>query len=170
MHLYRMAYSLPFFERKVTIKGCVTLFVKSFRTLQRRHNENDGVSNHRRLACLLKVLLRRRSKKTSSSTSLAFMRGIHRSPVNSPHKGPVTRKMFPFDDVIMGTSNNQILYLSILDLDPDCMSVIFLYIYSLSIQPSSARWEHRIMLLTHICACLFRYHYSVENVYNFVVL
>ena len=29
------------------------------------------------------------------------MRGIHRSPVNSPHKGPVTRKMFPCDDVIM---------------------------------------------------------------------
>ena len=36
-----------------------------------------------------------------SSASLAFVRGIHRSPVNSPHKGPVTRKMFPFDDVIM---------------------------------------------------------------------
>ena len=31
------------------------------------------------------------------------MRGIHRWPVNSPHKGPVTRKMFPFDDVIMNT-------------------------------------------------------------------
>ena len=31
------------------------------------------------------------------------MRGIHRSPVDSPHKGPVTRKMFPFDDVIMLT-------------------------------------------------------------------
>ena len=30
------------------------------------------------------------------------MRGIHRWPVNYPHKGPVTRKMFPFDDVIMG--------------------------------------------------------------------
>ena len=29
------------------------------------------------------------------------MRGIHRSPVNSPHKGPVTQKVFPFDDVIM---------------------------------------------------------------------
>ena len=29
------------------------------------------------------------------------MGGIHRWPVNSPHKGPVTRKMFPFDDVIM---------------------------------------------------------------------
>ena len=33
--------------------------------------------------------------------SLAFVRGIHRGPVNSPHKGPVTRKIFPFDDVIM---------------------------------------------------------------------
>ena len=37
-----------------------------------------------------------------SSASLVFVRGIHRWPVNSPHKGPVTRKMFPFDDVIMG--------------------------------------------------------------------
>ena len=41
-------------------------------------------------------------RKHQSSASLAFVRGIHRRPVNSPHKGPVTRKMFPFDDVIMG--------------------------------------------------------------------
>ena len=47
------------------------------------------------------VYSRRRSKKHQSSASLAFVRGIHRWPVNSPHKGPVTRKMFPFDDVIM---------------------------------------------------------------------
>ena len=40
-------------------------------------------------------------RKHESSASLAFVRGIHRGPVNSPHKGPVTRKMFPFDDVIM---------------------------------------------------------------------
>ena len=40
-------------------------------------------------------------RKHQSSASLAFVRGIHRSPVNSTHKGPVTRKMFPFDDVIM---------------------------------------------------------------------
>ena len=39
--------------------------------------------------------------KHQSSASLAFVRGIHRRPVNSPHKWPVTRKMFPFDDVIM---------------------------------------------------------------------
>ena len=41
-------------------------------------------------------------RKHQSSASLAFVWGIHRGPVNSPHKWPVTRKMFPFDDVIMG--------------------------------------------------------------------
>ena len=40
-------------------------------------------------------------RKHQSSASLAFVRGIHRGPVNSPHKRPFTRKMFPFDDVIM---------------------------------------------------------------------
>ena len=40
-------------------------------------------------------------RKHQSSVSLAFLRGIHRWPVNSPHKWPLTRKMFPFDDVIM---------------------------------------------------------------------
>ena len=40
-------------------------------------------------------------RKHQSSASLVFVRGIHRSPVNSPHKGPVTRKMLPFDHVIM---------------------------------------------------------------------
>ena len=40
-------------------------------------------------------------RKHQSSASLAFVRGIHRRPVNSPHKGPVTRKMLPFDDVII---------------------------------------------------------------------
>ena len=39
-------------------------------------------------------------RKHQSSASLAFVRGIHRSPVNSPHKGPVMRRMFPFDDII----------------------------------------------------------------------
>ena len=32
--------------------------------------------------------------------SLSFVRGIHRWPVNSRHKRPVARKMFPFGDVI----------------------------------------------------------------------
>ena len=42
-------------------------------------------------------------RKLQSSASLAFVRGIHRGPVNSPHILPVTRKMFLFDDVIMSS-------------------------------------------------------------------
>ena len=40
-------------------------------------------------------------RKHQNSASLASVRGIHRGPVNSAHKWPVTRKMVPFDDVIM---------------------------------------------------------------------
>ena len=40
-------------------------------------------------------------RKHQSSASLAFVRGIHPGPANSPHKWPVARKMIPFDDVIM---------------------------------------------------------------------
>ena len=55
-------------------------------------------------------------RKHQSSASLAFVRGIHRGPVNSPHKGPVTRKMFPFDDVIM---DYRILSTTVLDIFTD---------------------------------------------------
>ena len=47
------------------------------------------------------VSSRRGSKKTSNLRITGLCVGIHRSPVNSQHKGPGTRKMFPFDDVIM---------------------------------------------------------------------
>ena len=40
-------------------------------------------------------------RKHQSTASLAFGRGIHRWPVDSPRKGPVTRNMLPFDEVIM---------------------------------------------------------------------
>ena len=43
--------------------------------------------------------------KHQSSASLAFVWGIHRGPVNSAHKWPITRKRFPFDDVIMMPAN-----------------------------------------------------------------
>ena len=71
------------------------------RSLRWRHNGCDGVSNHQPHDCLLNRLFRRRSKKHQSSASLAFVRGIHRWPVNSPRKWPVKWKMFPFDNVIM---------------------------------------------------------------------
>ena len=68
-------------------------------TLQWRHY--GCVSNHQPHDCLLKRLHSGADQRNQSSASLAFVREIHRSPVNSPHKWPVTRKMFPFDDVIM---------------------------------------------------------------------
>ena len=68
--------------------------------LQWRHNGRDGVSNHQPHDCLLNRLFRHSGadqRKHQCSVSLAFVWGIHRWPVNSPHKGPVTRKMFqPF--------------------------------------------------------------------------
>ena len=45
------------------------------------------------------------------SVSLAFARGIQRWQVDSPHKGPVTRKMFPFDGIIMKILSMDTLYL-----------------------------------------------------------
>ena len=47
-------------------------------------------------------------RKHQSAASLDFVRGIDRGPVNSPHKGPVTRKMFPFDDVIMLADSDRV--------------------------------------------------------------
>ena len=72
-------------------------------TLQWHHNDHDGVSNHQPHGCLLNGLFRRRSKKTSKLRTTGLCVGNSPGPVNSPHKGPVTRKMFPFDDVIMNS-------------------------------------------------------------------
>ena len=70
-------------------------------TLQWRHNGRDYVWNHQPRDCLLNRLLRLRSKKTSTVRVTGLCAGNSPGPVNSPHKWPVTRKMFPFDDVIM---------------------------------------------------------------------
>ena len=70
-------------------------------TLWWRHNDHDSVSNHQPHECLFKRLFRRRSKKRSKLRVTGLCVGNSPGPVNSPHKGPVTWKMFPFDDVIM---------------------------------------------------------------------
>ena len=54
--------------------------------------------------------------KYQSSASLAFVRGIHRWPVNPPHKRPVTWKMFPFDDVIMKKHEIYLCFVSFLQI------------------------------------------------------
>ena len=57
-------------------------------------------------------------RKHLSSASLAFVRGIHRRPVNSPHKWPVTRKMFPSDNVIMYRGDIYVYHRSRYELIP----------------------------------------------------
>ena len=69
-----------------------------------RHDDHDSVSNHQPHGCLLNRLFRRRSKKTSKLRVTGLCVGNSPGPMNSPHKGPVTRKMFPFDDAIMWLS------------------------------------------------------------------
>ena len=61
--------------------------------------------------------------KHQSSASLAFVWRIHRGPVNSPHKWPVTRKMFPFDDVIMDRC--------LTDIDPMVFAIWMIQYWSL---------------------------------------
>ena len=63
--------------------------------------------------------------KHQSSASLAFVWGIHRGPVNSPHKWPVTRKMFPFDDVIM-KSGRRVLHVLLEFHDPITATVLLI--------------------------------------------
>ena len=76
-----------------------TFWKNGLLTLHWRHNDYDGVSNHQSHGCLLNRLFRRRPKKTPKLRVTGLCVG--NSQVNFPHKGPVARKIFPFDDVIM---------------------------------------------------------------------
>ena len=70
-------------------------------SLHWRHNGRNGVPNHQLHDCLLNRLFRRRSNNTSKVRVTGLCEG--NSPVTGefPAQRPVTRKMFPFDDVIM---------------------------------------------------------------------
>ena len=76
-------------------------FYVSYNTLQWRHNEHDGISIHQRLDCLHNRLFRHRSKETSKLCVTGHCEGNPPVTGGSPHKGPVTRKMSLFDDVIV---------------------------------------------------------------------
>ena len=83
----------------VSRDNCTDIF--HLYSIKWRHNGRDDVSNYQPHIVFSTVYSGADQRKHQSSASLAFVRGIHRGPVNSPHKWPVTRKMFPFDDVIM---------------------------------------------------------------------
>ena len=78
-------------------------------SLQWRHNGHDGVSNHQPHHCLLNHLFGRRSKKTLKLCVTGLCAGIHRGPVNSLHKWPVTRKMSPFDDIMIKWTHSPVV-------------------------------------------------------------
>ena len=75
-------------------------------TLYWRQNDHSSVSNHQPHGCLLNRLFKRRSKKTSKLRVTGLCEENSPGPVNSPHKRPVTRKIFLFDDVIIFYSDN----------------------------------------------------------------
>ena len=74
--------------------------------LQWHHNECDGASKHRSLDCLHIRLFKCRSRKTSKLLVTDLCEGNSSVTGGFPHKGPVRRKMFPFDDVIV----NRVFY------------------------------------------------------------
>ena len=81
-----------------SIRHCTCWWKDLVLALQWRHNERDVIWNHRLLDCLLYSLFRRISKKTSK---LCYWPQWGESTGDSPRKGPGTRKIFPFNDVVM---------------------------------------------------------------------
>ena len=75
-------------------------------------------------------------RKHQSSASLALARGMHRWPMNSQHKGPVTRKMFPFDDVIMMW-------------DPNCTAVVVTVWHTAEIEVGYAQLRSSLDIYDH---------------------
>ena len=68
-------------------------------SLQWHYNEQRGVSNHWQLHCWLNYIFRITSTESSKPVLRAICEGNHRWPVDSPHKGSVTLKEFPFHHV-----------------------------------------------------------------------
>ena len=71
-------------------------------SLQWRHNDHDMASQITGVPIVCSIVCSGADqRKHQSSASLAFVMGIHWWLVDSPHKWPLTRKMFTFYDVIM---------------------------------------------------------------------
>ena len=107
-------------------------------------------------------------RKHQSSTSLAFVRGIHRWPVNSPHKGPVMQKMFTFDDVIMVTW----LYPRPMELEGVYWNHLVDFVQTVQNgQPLAHLWRqdmgHLVISMPIFCVVILPYH-CCEN--NYVTL
>ena len=104
LHMIAHMKLFPIFDTIRKLRITVLRKFDYLSTLEWRHNGRGGISNHQPHDCLLNRLFRPDQRKHQSSASLAFVRGIHRWPVNSPHKWPEKRKMF-----IMNIPNSMLL-------------------------------------------------------------
>ena len=121
--------------------------------LQWRHNERDGVWNHQPHYCSLNRLFKHRSKKTAKLRVTCLCEGFRRRPVNSPHNGPVKRKMFPFDDVIMITTAELLLSVSTLPYlanNRECRPP-FVQFLKITYSLSNVSLTHDIDIFMHPC-------------------
>ena len=86
----------------IIMHSMLCCYLYSIQMTKWRHNGGVGVLNHRCLDGLLKRLFRRRSKKRSKLRITGLCEGTLPMTSGFPsHKGPVTLKTFPFDDVIV---------------------------------------------------------------------
>ena len=118
-------------------------------------------------------------RKHQSSASLAFVRGIHRGPVNSPHKWPVTRKMFPFDDLFMVWGLSNLAFLNQIRLNPINQSInqsivtAFLYgMTPLVLWIWNLTWYHKNSFICHwsqIVLCAKIYYTGSKQITNRII-
>ena len=94
-------------------------------------------------------------RKHQSSASLAFELGFHRGPVNSPHKWPVTRKMFSFDDVIM--QNVSFIKLS------------HAYIY-IVLQKCICPYTNNRVRMSRVVCCVILHIYIMFHIYIYIYI
>ena len=111
------------------------------------HNNRDDVSNLQHFSWWLQ----RRSKKYLSSASLTFVQEIQQWQVNSPQKRPVTRQIFPFDDVIMFESSWRRTFMRGWLLMDFCRTLRINYDW-----PNARKWRELFVVAWLIFAqCLF---------------
>ena len=120
-------------------------------------------------------------RKHQSSASLAFVREIHRLPVNSPRRGPITRKMFLFDDVIMQNTKS-CAYLKACTILVWVVVTVFYGIHIKhfrmsfdkfhDIQPINWRYTYRYSCIIYPCIDLnvfLRFHIFFFNLYTLIL-
>ena len=114
------------------------------------HNGHDGASNHQPHHCLLNRLFGCRSKKTSKLS----VTGLCAGNSSVPGEWPVTRKMFPFDDVIMYLS-----YLGIVTSWPHPLLLVYSFVVFIIL----VTWKSQYMIIVVFNPHTFHYELISER-------